>query len=138
MNAAEISGLNVLQLINSPTAVAITHAHNSDNLFIGKVIVIDFGAGKYDVSVIQIDKTIIEVIATTGNEYLGGDDIDTILVNYFAEQFQREHKIDLRVSDRAIKRLRTQCERAKRTLSAAATAYIELDSLYNQIDVCWN
>ena len=82
---------------------------------------------------LSIDDGVFEVKATAGDTHLGGEDFDNLLVNHFAQEFKRKHKSDITKSNRAMRRLRTQCERAKRTLSAAARADIEIDSLYEGI-----
>ena len=90
--------------------------------------------GTFDVSILSIDDCVFEVLSTAGNTHLGGEDFDSILVDYFAEEFKKKNKKDLRDSKRAVRRLRTACESAKRTLSAASVANIEIDGLYDGID----
>lgn len=134
-DAGAIAGLEVLRIINEPTAAAI--AYGLDKTQDGKeknVIIFDCGGGTHDVSLLTIDGGIFEVKATAGDCHLGGEDIDNRLVEHFATEFQRKHKKDLKTSPRAMKRLKTACERAKRALSSSATTSIELDSIMDGID----
>lgn len=134
-DAGMIAGLEVLRIINEPTAAAI--AYGLDKVNDGKeknVIIFDCGGGTHDVSLLTIDGGIFEVKATAGDVHLGGEDIDNRLVEHFAQEFKRKHKKDLMESPRAVKRLKTACERVKRTLSSSTTASIELDSLFDGID----
>ena len=98
------------------------------------VLIFDLGGGTFDVSLLTIEEGIFEVKATAGDTHLGGEDFDERLVNHFASEFQRKHKKDLKTSARALRRLRTACERAKRTLSSTAQTTIELDSLFEGVD----
>jgi len=136
-DAGKISGLNVLRIINEPTAAAI--AYGLDKKQSGQedeqnVLIFDLGGGTFDVSLLSIDDGVFEVKATAGDTHLGGEDFDNILVDFFVKEFKRKNKADCTKSKRSMRRLRTQCERAKRTLSAAARANIEVDSLYDGID----
>merc|ERR1712012_545265 len=135
-DAGVISGLNVLRIINEPTAAAIAYGLDKKKGQ-GKesnVLIFDLGGGTFDVSILNIDDGIFEVKATAGDTHLGGEDFDNRLVDHFIKEFQRKHKKDISGSKRAVRRLRTACERAKRTLSAAAQANIEIDSLFQGID----
>merc|ERR1712018_369197 len=135
-DAGVISGLNVLRIINEPTAAAIAYGLDKKKGQ-GKesnVLIFDLGSGTFDVSILSIDDGIFEVKATAGDTHLGGEDFDNRLVDHFIKEFQRKHKKDIRQNKRAIRRLRTACERAKRTLSASAQANIEIDSLFEGID----
>ena len=98
------------------------------------VLIFDLGGGTFDVSILNIDDGIFEVKATAGDTHLGGEDFDNRLVDHFVAEFQRKHKRDLTGNKRALRRLRTACERAKRQLSAGAQAGIEIDSIYDGID----
>ena len=132
-DAGIISGINVLRIINEPTAAAI--AYGLDNSQSEKnVLIFDLGGGTFDVSLLNIDDGIFEVKATAGDTHLGGEDFDNILVKHFVEEFKRKHKHDITTNKRASRRLRTACEKAKRTLSSSNTATIEIDSLYEGID----
>jgi L1 cell adhesion molecule like protein len=134
-DAGSIAGLEVLRIINEPTAAAI--AYGLDKVNDGKernIIIFDCGGGTHDVSILTIDGGFFEVKATGGDGHLGGEDFDNRLVNYFAEEFKRKHKKDITGNARALRRLRTACERAKRTLSSSTQANIEIDALYEGVD----
>merc|ERR1712205_38108 len=136
-DAGAITGLNVLRIINEPTAAAI--AYGLDKKASGvkterNVLIFDLGGGTFDVSLLTIEEGIFEVKATAGDTHLGGEDFDTRLSNHFAAEFKRKHKKDISGNARALRRLRTACERAKRTLSSTAQTSIEIDSLFEGID----
>ncbi|KAE8594221.1 hypothetical protein XENTR_v10019503 [Xenopus tropicalis] len=133
-DAGTISGLNVLRIINEPTAAAI--AYGLDKKVGGErnVLIFDLGGGTFDVSILTIEDGIFEVKSTAGDTHLGGEDFDNRMVNHFVGEFKRKHKKDITENKRAIRRLRTACERAKRTLSSSTQASIEIDSLYEGID----
>ncbi|XP_055301915.1 heat shock 70 kDa protein cognate 4 [Sitodiplosis mosellana] len=133
-DAGTISGLNVLRIINEPTAAAI--AYGLDKKAVGErnVLIFDLGGGTFDVSILSIDDGIFEVKSTAGDTHLGGEDFDNRLVNHFVQEFKRKHKKDLESNKRALRRLRTACERAKRTLSSSTQASIEIDSLFEGVD----
>ena len=134
-DAGVIAGLNVLRIINEPTAAAI--AYGLDKKKRGKetnVLIFDLGGGTFDVSILTLDDGIFEVKATAGDTHLGGEDFDNRLVDHFVKEFLRKHKKDISGNKRALRRLRTACERAKRTLSASAQASIEIDSLFEGMD----
>lgn len=133
-DAGVIAGLNVLRIINEPTAAAIAFGLNEKSDKERHVLIFDLGGGTFDVSLLDIDGGMFEVKATAGDTHLGGEDFDSRLVNYFADRFQKKYKCDLRQSPRALRTLRTACERAKRTLSTATTASIICDSLYEGHD----
>merc|ERR1712210_25554 len=98
------------------------------------VLIYDLGGGTFDVSILTIEDGIFEVKSTAGDTHLGGEDFDNRMVDHFCNEFKRKHKNDLSGNKRALRRLRTACERAKRTLSASAQASIEIDSLFEGID----
>ena len=132
-DAGTISGLNILRIINEPTAAAI--AYGLDNQQSEKnVLIFDLGGGTFDVSLLNIDDGIFEVKATAGDTHLGGEDFDNILVKYFIDEFKRKNNKDITDNKKSLRRLKTSCERAKRTLSSSNTASIEIDSLYDGID----
>ncbi|XP_016508281.2 heat shock 70 kDa protein-like [Nicotiana tabacum] len=135
-DAGAISGMNVLRIINEPTAAAIAYGLDKKASRIGEqhVLVFDLGGGTFDVSVLTIEEGIFEVKATAGDTHLGGEDFDNRLVNHFVSEFKRKHKKDLSGNARALRRLRTACERAKRTLSSTTQTTIEVDSLFEGID----
>ncbi|KAG8860838.1 70-kilodalton heat shock protein [Tulasnella sp. 330] len=133
-DAGVISGLNVLRIINEPTAAAIAYGLDKQASGERNVLIFDLGGGTFDVSLLTIDDGIFEVKATAGDTHLGGEDFDNRLVNFFVQEFKRKNKKDLSSNPRALRRLRTACERAKRTLSSAAQTSIEIDSLFEGID----
>jgi len=132
-DAGVISGLNVLRIINEPTAAAI--AYGLDKKGPEKnVLIFDLGGGTFDVSLLTIEEGIFEVKATAGDTHLGGEDFDNRMVEHFCEEFKKKNRKDLTDNQRALRRLRTACERAKRTLSSSTQAHIEIDSLYDGVD----
>jgi len=132
-DAGSISGLNVLRIINEPTAAAI--AYGLDKKGDEKnVLIFDLGGGTFDVSLLTIEEGIFEVKATAGDTHLGGEDFDNRMVDYFLADFKRRHKKDMSGNQRSLRRLRTACERAKRTLSSSTQAHIEIDSLFDGVD----
>merc|ERR1712188_137501 len=132
-DAGSISGLNVLRIINEPTAAAI--AYGLDKKGDEKnVLIFDLGGGTFDVSLLTIEEGIFEVKATAGDTHLGGEDFDNRMVDYFLQDFKRRHRKDMSENQRSLRRLRTACERAKRTLSSSTQAHIEIDSLYDGVD----
>jgi len=133
-DAGLIAGLNVLRIINEPTAAAIAYGLDKKADGERNVLIFDLGGGTFDVSLLTIEEGIFEVKSTAGDTHLGGEDFDNRLVNHFVNEFKRKHKKDLSTNARALRRLRTACERAKRTLSSSAQTSIEIDSLYEGID----
>lgn len=133
-DAGTIAGLNVLRIINEPTAAAIAYGLDKKSEGEKNVLIFDLGGGTFDVSLLTIEEGIFEVKATAGDTHLGGEDFDNRLVNHFVQEFKRKNKKDLTTNARALRRLRTACERAKRTLSSAAQTSIEIDSLFEGID----
>lgn len=133
-DAGTISGLNVLRIINEPTAAAIAYGLDKKVGTERNVLIFDLGGGTFDVSILTIEDGIFEVKSTSGDTHLGGEDFDNRMVNHFVQEFKRKHKKDLSENKRALRRLRTACERAKRTLSSSTQASIEIDSLFEGID----
>lgn len=132
-DAGTIAGLNVLRIINEPTCAAL--AYGLDKKIEDKhVLIFDCGGGTFDVSVLSIDNGVFEVKSTAGDNHLGGEDFDNRLVTHFANEFKRKYNKDLFTNPKSVSRLRTASERAKRTLSAAAQASIEIDSLFEGQD----
>jgi len=134
-DAGAIAGLNILRIINEPTAAAI--AYGLDKKDEEKtVLIFDLGGGTFDVSLLSIDDGIFEVKATAGDTHLGGEDFDNIMMKYFCDEFKRKHKTDTDISEnkRAMRRLKIACERAKRTLSSSSTASLELESIHEGQD----
>jgi len=136
-DAGTIAGLHVLRVINEPTAAAIAYGLDKQNSSGGEknVLIFDLGGGTFDVSILSIDEGIFEVKATHGDTHLGGEDFDNRLVKHFVEEFKRKNKKDIQNNKRALRRLRTACEKAKRTLSSSSQASIEIDSLFEGIDL---
>jgi len=136
-DAGTIAGLNVLRVINEPTAAAIAYGLDKKSTSSGEVnvLIFDLGGGTFDVSILSIDDGIFEVKATHGDTHLGGEDFDNRLVNHFVQEFKRKTKNDILGNKRAVRRLRTACEKAKRTLSSSTQASIEIDSLFEGTDL---
>ncbi|XP_074597379.1 heat shock cognate 71 kDa protein-like [Brevipalpus obovatus] len=133
-DAGTIAGLNVMRIINEPTAAAIAYGLDKKGTGERNILIFDLGGGTFDVSILTIDDGIFEVKSTAGDTHLGGEDFDNRMVNHFAEEFKRKFKKDLTQNKRALRRLRTACERAKRTLSSSTQASIEIDSLHEGVD----
>ena len=133
-DAGLIAGLNVMRIINEPTAAAIAYGLDKKDAEEKNVLIFDLGGGTFDVSLLSIEDGIFEVKSTAGDTHLGGEDFDHRLVNHFVNEFKRKNKKDLSTNQRALRRLRTACERAKRTLSSSAQTSIEIDSLYEGVD----
>lgn len=123
-DAGKIAGLNILRIINEPTSAAL--AYGLDNGTAQKVLVYDLGGGTFDVSVIDIGDNVIEVLATSGDNHLGGDDFDERIVNYLVEQFKISDGINLSKDVSAMQRLREEAEKAKKELSSSVTTNINL------------
>lgn len=134
-DAGIIAGLNVKRIINEPTAAALAYGLDKNIHEDKNVLIFDLGGGTFDVSILTIaDGSLFEVKSTAGNTHLGGEDFDNRLVEHFIKEFQRKNKKDIRGNPRSLRRLRTACERAKRTLSNSAQANIEIDSLFEGVD----
>merc|ERR1712164_12137 len=134
-DAGAIAGLNVLRIINEPTAAAIAYGLDKKSAGETNVLIFDLGGGTFDVSLLTIDDGIFEVKATAGDTHLGGEDFDNRLVNHFVQEFKRKNKADISGNARSLRRLRTACERAKRQLSSGTNATIEIDSLHEGQDL---
>ena len=137
-DAGVISGLNVLRIINEPTAAAIAYGLEKKSGGEQNILIYDLGGGTFDVSLLTIDDGIFEVKATAGDTHLGGEDFDNRLVSFVIEEFIKKHKKDPSGNSRALRRIRSACERAKRTLSSATQTTIEVDSCFEGIDFCTN
>ena len=132
-DAGAIAGLNVLRIINEPTAAAIAYGLEKT----GKeqnILIFDLGGGTFDVSLLAIEEGVFEVKATAGDCHLGGEDFDNRMVDYFVQEFKKKFRKDMSENPRAVRRLRTACERAKRTLSSSTQANIEIDALFDGVD----
>merc|ERR1711957_954789 len=133
-DAGAICGLNVMRIINEPTAAAISYGLAKKSKEEMNVLIFDLGGGTFDVSLLSIDEGVFEVKATAGDTHLGGEDFDQRMMDHFVREFKRKFKKDITDNDRSMRRLRSACERAKRTLSAASKAMVEIDSLYDGED----
>jgi len=128
-DAGTIAGINVLRIINEPTAAAIAYGLDRQQAQERNILIFDLGGGTFDVSLLAIEEGIFEVKATNGHTHLGGEDFDNKLVDYCMVDFKKKTGIDIKGNPRALRRLRTQCEKAKRILSAAHQAPIECETL---------
>jgi len=137
-DAGHISGMNVLRIINEPTAAALAYGLDKKGKGEQTVLIFDLGGGTFDVSLLAIDDGFFEVKSTGGNTHLGGEDFDNRMVDHMAQEFKRKFKKDLTVNARAVRRLRTACEKAKRSLSSSHQASIEIDSLFEGVDFYTN
>ena len=135
-DAGTISGLNVLRIINEPTAAAIAYGLDKQA---GKkeenVLIFDLGGGTFDVSLLSLEDGLFEVKATNGNTHLGGEDFDNRLVEYCSNEFRRKTNIDIKKNAKALRRVRASCEKAKRALSAATQATVDIDALMDGEDL---
>nr|KYP40685.1 Heat shock 70 kDa protein [Cajanus cajan] len=136
-DAGKIAGLNVLRIINEPTAAAIAYGLDKKGWREGEqnVLVFDLGGGTFDVSLVTIDEGMFKVKAIVGDTHLGGVDFDNKLVNHLVNVFREKHKKDISENAKALGRLRSACERAKRNLSSTSQTAIELDCLYEGLDL---
>jgi L1 cell adhesion molecule like protein len=128
-DAGLIAGLNVLRIINEPTAAAIAYGLDKKTGGEQNVLIFDCGGGTHDLSVLTLDDGIFEVKATAGDTHLGGEDFDNAVVDWCVAEFKKKTKLDITQNAKALRRLRTACERAKRALSSSTQAQIEVDSL---------
>jgi len=128
-DAGKIAGLEVLRIINEPTAASLAYGIDKKNEH--KIMVFDFGGGTFDVSILELGDGVFEVKSTSGNNHLGGDDIDDIMIDYLAEGFRKEHKIDLREDPHALQRLKDAVEKAKIELSSSLQAEINLPFIHS-------
>ncbi|MED6143025.1 hypothetical protein PIB30_002847 [Stylosanthes scabra] len=137
-DAGTIAGLNVMRIINEPTAAAIAYGLDKRSNCVGErnIFVFDFGGGTFDVSLLTIKDKVFEIRATAGNTHLGGEDFDNRMLNYFMQEFNKKNNVDIGGNSRALRRLRNACERAKRVLSYNVDACIEIDSLFQGTDFC--
>ncbi|CAJ2671073.1 unnamed protein product [Trifolium pratense] len=136
IDAGAIAGLDVMRIMCEPTAAAVAYSLDKRTNCAGErnIFVFDLGGGTFDVSLVTIKDKVFQVKATAGNTHLGGEDFDNRMVNYFVEEFKRKKDVDISGNPRALRRLRTQCERAKRILSFSFDANIEVDALCEGID----
>ncbi|KAG9097075.1 Heat shock protein sks2 [Ceratobasidium sp. UAMH 11750] len=134
-DAGAIAGLEVLRIINEPTAAAIAYGLDQQSKTEKNVLIFDLGGGTFDVSLLNITGGVFAVKATAGDTHLGGEDFDNTLLEHFKAEFKRKTKLDISEDARAIRRLRSACERAKRTLSSVAQTTVEVDSLFQVDDI---
>ena len=137
-DACTIAGMECLRIINEPTAAAIAYGLDNKSSSEKNVLIYDCGGGTFDVTLLTIEDGIFEVKATGGDSHLGGEDLDDRLVKHFVQDFKRKNKKDISSSARSMRRLRTNCEKIKRTLSSTAQATLEIDSLFDGIDYTCN
>jgi len=133
-DAGTIAGLNVIRIINEPTAAAIAYGFDENIQGEKRILVVDSGGGTTDLSVLELSGGIFEVLSTGGDTHLGGEDIDNALVNYIVSEYQRKNNVSLRENKRAIRRIRTAVERAKIVLSSSMSTNIELDAIHEGND----
>ncbi|EST09394.1 Heat shock protein 70 family [Kalmanozyma brasiliensis GHG001] len=133
-DAGSIAGLDVLRIINEPTAAAIAYGLDSKSSTEKNVLIYDLGGGTFDVSLLNITGGVFAVKATAGDTHLGGEDFDNALLDHFKKEFERKNKLDISGDPRAVRRLRSACERAKRTLSSVTQTTVEVDSLFQGTD----
>lgn len=133
-DAGVIAGLNVLRIINEPTAAAIAYGLDKKGEGEKNILIYDLGGGTFDVTIMTIEDGIFEVKSTAGDTHLGGEDFDHRLMEFFIQDFKKKHKHDISDNKRSMRRLQTSCENAKKTLSSSTSASIEIDALYEGID----
>ncbi|XP_077967175.1 heat shock cognate 71 kDa protein-like [Styela clava] len=134
IDAGRIAGLNVLRVINEPTAAAIAFGLEKETNEEQKVLIFDLGGGTFDVTIVDIKNKLFDVKATGGDTHLGGDDFDNRMVEHFASEFNRENKCDMSQNKRGMNQLRIACENAKKRLSTTTNATVQVDGLHNHID----
>ena len=133
-DAGTIAGLEVLRILNEPTAAALAYGLDKTSSDEKNILIFDLGGGTFDVSILSIDEGVFEVKSTGGDTHLGGEDFDSRLLEHCIKEFNRKNKVDMSSNAKSMRRLRTACEKAKRTLSSSSTANIEIDSLFDGID----
>lgn len=133
-DAAVIAGLNVMRIINEPTAAAIAYGFSTQCTEKKTILIFDLGGGTFDVSILTVESGKFEVKVVGGDMHLGGEDFDNRMLNYCVQQFERRNKKELSTNAKALRRLRSECERAKRSLSSAVETVIDIDSLYEGLD----
>jgi L1 cell adhesion molecule like protein len=137
-DAGTIAGLNILRIINEPTSAALAYGLEKKSKSEQNILVVDLGSGTSDISVLTLDESIFEVKATGGDLHLGGSDMTFKMVEYFVDEIKRKHKVDLTNNKRGISRLKNACESAKKSLSSATSATIEIDGLFEGVDFLSN
>jgi len=134
-DAGKISGLEVLRIINEPTAAAIAYGLDKRSTKPKNILVFDLGGGTFDVSLLTIDEGVFEVIATNGDTHLGGQDFDARLINYFVDIVKRKHDVDISKNHRALAKLRREVEKAKRALSTQTQVKVEVEAIADGLDL---
>lgn len=134
IKAATMAELNVSRILNEPTAAAIAYGLSNDMKVAKNILVYDLGGGTFDVSILNVCDNVYEVKSTAGDTHLGGEDIDNCVLEKFAIDFKQKHKVDISCEKKTLRRLQTECERAKKVLSSMKYATIQIDSLRNGID----
>jgi L1 cell adhesion molecule like protein len=136
-DAGSIAGLNVMRIINEPTAAALAYGLQKRTNCVEErnIFIFDLGGGTFDVSLLTIKDNVFQVKATAGDTHLGGEDFDNRMVNHFVEEFKRKNKVDISGNPGSLRRLRNSCERAKRTLSFAVVTTVEVIALFQGIDL---
>ncbi|OAY74558.1 Luminal-binding protein, partial [Ananas comosus] len=133
-DAGTIAGLNVARIINEPTAAAIAYGLDTKGPEMKNILVYDLGGGTFDVSILTIDNGIFEVLATSGDTHLGGEDFDQRLMDYFIKLIKKKYNKDISKDGKALGKLRRECERAKRALSSQHQVWVEIESLFDGVD----
>lgn len=133
-DAGAIAGLNVIRIINEPTAAAIAYGLDQKSGDEKNILVFDLGGGTFDVSLLTIDNGVFEVIATNGDTHLGGEDFDQRVMEHFIKIFQKKNNVDINKDKRALQKLRREVELAKRALSSTHQVTLEIESLIDGID----
>jgi heat shock protein 5 len=133
-DAGTIAGLNVLRVVNEPTAAAIAYGLDKMEGKERQIIVYDLGGGTFDVSLLQIEKGVFEVLATAGDTHLGGEDFDQRIIDYFVKSYNKKHSVDIKKDLKTIGKLKREVEKAKRTLSSQMSTRIEIESFYQGND----
>lgn len=137
-DAGVIAGLEILRIINEPTAAAIAYGLDKKSSKEQKILIFDMGGGTHDVSLLAIEDGVFEVLATSGNTHLGGSDYDNRILEYCKQEIKKKHKVDINGNNKALRRLKTACESAKKILSSSMTTTIEVDSLVDGVDLSIN
>jgi heat shock 70kDa protein 1/2/6/8 len=133
-DAGALAGLEVLRIINEPTAAAIAYGLDATLTDEQHILIFDLGGGTFDVSLLAIEAGVFKVLSTAGNTHLGGEDFDNRVVDFMVKEFKKKHNSDLTENARALRRLRTACETAKRNLSSQTSAKISIESLHQGVD----
>ena len=133
-DAGKIAGLNVLRILNEPTAAAIAYGLDKKSAGEKNILVFDLGGGTFDVSLLTIDNGVFEVLATSGDTHLGGEDFDNRVIQHLLKVFKRKHGSDASGDQKAIQKLRREVERAKRALSTRVWCCVEIEGLHDGID----